>query len=462
MLRQTNQANEIAAMTKAVTNSSLQEFAQQIGSNRWNTPVIYSRWHVEKVATNDPSPVKLLALEFGRALAVRQDQWCQEILASDRTEVAANMAGVFLNLAEWLEKSPGYGNLILSSSCRGSAQIGIGRMIVDTNWPLEAATVSLKRSTGFLASPSVRMRVLNDEAGAEIFAPIASNEAENQITLEKTWQTGALTIIKNTSPKAGALFEDVASSKSVPPEWRSFFKTMPSPTSVMSSNIAFFKDLDGAAFPKPMTTLASIEIKWHRRFTDENPVERRLGALADFRGAIGFFPTNWNLSAADQKLREQERNEAKQLGIKITYFEDKAKDNQEAAFYYAWVNYWKAKGQREHSYDSGVAGTAWETFVNIKGQMPQSTNDPSPVTRYKAGSVLVERGKTDGVDLIIQCLPELREHEREGALSALLLAKKQFGFDFTPSRAAFAKQEVLVSEWIAWWKANKLRYSAGK
>lgn len=100
--------------------------------------------------------------------------------------------------------------------------------------------------------------------------------------------------------------------------------------------------------------------------------------------------------------------------------------------------------------------------MNIKGQMPQSTNDPSPVTRYKAGSVLVERGKTDGVDLIIQCLPELREHEREGALSALLLAKKQFGFDFTPSRAAFAKQEVLVSEWIAWWKANKLRYSAGK
>jgi hypothetical protein len=273
----------------------------------------------------------MAARDFGGALFLRIEDWATEMKTAKPAVAPVNQ---FMDMADWLMKSPGYGNFFMAKRCHEIAAYGIARTLVDTNCPLDSVTNQFPRFDAGWKTPAGRAKILNDDVGSRLFDVPSGDEKAQQQYLERVWNIGKTMVVKYSTPEMQAAFEGH------PPKGMEDVSEMVRrwylgayETPFMREHVSFFKD-DGKVSAK----------NWNANDHEalivpyQEPQLPRLKCLAEFRAAIGSFPGEYVPN------------------------EDPATSKQKAAFIQAWTDSRKQKG---FPADPDVAVTAWEVYRDI-------------------------------------------------------------------------------------------------
>ncbi len=235
----------LAAMA-AAAERGVEDFVAAARSAGWRAPVIPSRWHIERVSAPAGRPAAHAARGVGAALARRLAETAPRMRSLPADDSLLRPCAALCELAEWCAAAEGYGNVLLAQRALDLAAVGVARLAAEEKFPLEKILPLAARLRMPWAGATARRRILNAEAGAELFA------AADQAELERTWADGAR--------GAGA-------------------------------HADFFRD-ERPGRGEPATLAATWERKWHERLVDG--LELRSAALAlalvEFRRVAGGFP----------------------------------------------------------------------------------------------------------------------------------------------------------------------------
>lgn len=323
---------DLRHMADGVRTIPLEKFHAAILADQLEAPVIYSLWHATNITTRsfDQTPL-LAARDFGGALFLRLEDWAAEAKAAKPT---AESVKRFMDLADWVMKSPGYGNFFIAKRCHEIAAYEIARALVDTNCPLNGVTNQFPRFDAPWQTPAGRAKILNDDVGARLFDIPPNDEKAQQQYLERLWRIGQLMVLKYSTPEMQACFEGhpPAGMENVSETVRRWYLGAYE-TPFMREHVLFFKN-DGKVSAK------NWNVNDHEALIVpyQEPQLQRLKCLAEFRAAIGYFPGEYVPN------------------------EDPATSKQKAAFIQVWTDYRKQKGLAD---DTGVAVTAWEVYRDI-------------------------------------------------------------------------------------------------
>jgi hypothetical protein len=323
---------EMGILMKVLPSMTFERFHQVAYSNKFLLPAIRSPWSVTNMVMDYSERNRAIAFrDLGGALFLRVEDWAAEAKAEKPT---AESVKRFMDLADWLMKSPGYGNFFISKRCHETATYGIARALVDTNCPLTAVTNQFIRFDAVWKTPAGRARILNDDVASRLFDVPPNDEKEQQQYLERLWRIGQLMVLKYSTPEMQACFEGhpPVGMENVSETVRRWYLGAYE-TPFMREHVLFFKD-DGKVSAK------NWNANDHEAFIMPyaEPQLPRLKCLAEFRAAIGYFPGEYVPN------------------------EDLAMSKQKAAFIQVWTSYRKQKGLPD---DTGVAVTAWEVYRNI-------------------------------------------------------------------------------------------------
>lgn len=331
---------DMKALAEGLPNGSLRRFHAAVASNQFLMPVVHSSWNINNIPREDTIQRRRVAAarDFGGALFLRIEDWATEMNAG---KPAAEPVKQFMDLADWLMKSPGYGNFFMAKRCHEIAAYGIARALVDTNCPLDGVTNQFPRFDAWWKTPAGRAKILNDDVGSRLFEVPSGDEKAQQQYLDRMWTIGKTMVYKYSTPEVQAAFEGHP-----PPGYEDITKMVRQwylgayETPFMRQHVSFFMD-DGKVSAK------NWNAKDHEAlivpYTE--PQLPRLKCLAEFRAAIGYFPGEYVPN------------------------EDPVTSKQKAAFVQAWTDYHKQKGLTE---DRGVAVTAWEVYRDVmSGAFPE-------------------------------------------------------------------------------------------
>lgn len=282
----------IQEMTSVVRQVTLETFLQAIETHQWKSPHIYSHWYVENFTTEEDRPILNDARDFGRTLLERIVDWKTLMMVDVPFDQLRQDIERFATLAEWLWATRGYGNLFLAERCYDIATVGIGRLIVNLDYPLENALTLLNRVNLIWNPPSIRQQILNQEAGIDLFVSFSPDEREIQSALEETWSTGILWKDTQAIPDLKAALEGTPVPQEVEQiylgPWirQKFDRASPA----VKAHPRFFTD---DVFPDVVTTLSMWDKKWHEKLIIGFNAPNILGlqALTMFRKTVGYFPT---------------------------------------------------------------------------------------------------------------------------------------------------------------------------
>lgn len=326
-------SDDLERIRPHISKLDIKQFTEYMTSDHFEIGVVPSSWHPVNLIGISYSQEKHIkaARDFGGALFLRIEDWAAEMKAA---KPAAESVKEFLNLADWLMKSPGYGNFFMAKRCHEIAVFGIARTLADTNCPLDGVTNQLPRFNASWKTPSGRAKMLNDDVGSRLFEVPSGDEKAQQQYLERVWNIGKIMVMKYSTPEMQAAFEGH------PPKGMEDVSEMVRrwylgayETPFMREHVSFFKD-DGKV---------SAE-NWNANDHEaliipyQEPQLPRLKCLAEFRAAIGYFPGEYVPN------------------------EDSATSKQKEAFVQAWTVFRKQKGLPD---DIGVAETAWEVFRDV-------------------------------------------------------------------------------------------------
>ncbi len=320
------------ALAKGLPTVPFNRFCQSVNSRDFTMPVIRSSWSATNIVTrwSDQQPI-LAARDFGGALFVRIEDWAAETKAA---KPVAESVKQFLDLADWMMKSPGYGNFFMAKRCHEIAVYGIARVLVDTNCPCDGIMNQFARFDVSWKSPAIRAKILNDDVGARLFDVPPDDEKAQQQYLDRLWHLGQMMVTKYSSSEMQACFEGhpPAGMENVSETVRRWYLGAYE-TPFMREHISYFKD-DGKVSAKNWSANdhESLIVAY------QEPQLPRLKCLAEFRAAIGNFPGEYVAN------------------------DDPAASKQKAAFVQAWTEYRKQRGLPA---DDGVAVTAWEVYRDI-------------------------------------------------------------------------------------------------
>jgi hypothetical protein len=276
---------DVVQMRVLLEEQGLDRFIIAIDEKGWIAPRIDSAWHVANITSEAGRHEEVEKRSFGKLLENRVSQLVKLLSETKEKEELGKHAESLLRLANWVEATQGYGNLFLAGRCRDVASIGIGKLIVDLDYPLEkgAGLVIM------LTSPSVSTRayVLNYESGASIFPTTSQQD------LETVWQSGSILLREQKNPglKAARLGNPPAGMEPVAATMqKAKVKINESPQ--ITSNLRFFED-NVTMSSEPPTTANTWDKKWHQKLVEgfDLPNTALLQALTKFRATIGFFPT---------------------------------------------------------------------------------------------------------------------------------------------------------------------------
>lgn len=319
------------SVTKGLSTGSFDRFHSAVHANQFRMPVICSPWATNLPMDFDKQQRTRAARDFGGALSLRMEDWAMEIKTATP---GAEPVTQFMDLADWLMKSPGYGNFFMAKRCHEIAAYGIARALVDTNCPLEGVTNQCPRFDAWWKTSAGRAKILNDDVGSRLFDVPSGDEKAQQQHLDRMWAIGKTMVYKYSTPEVQAAFEGHP-----PPGYEDISNMLRQwylgayETPFMREHVSFFKD-DGKVSAK----------NWNANDHEalivpyQEPQLPRLKCLAEFRAAIGYFPGEYVPG------------------------EDSATSKQKAAFVQAWTDYLKQNGLPE---DTGVAATAWEVYRDI-------------------------------------------------------------------------------------------------
>ncbi len=324
-------SQDVRHMAEGVRSVSFQRLYGAIVSNELTMPVVRSPWATNLPMDYSKERLTMAARDFGAALFLRMEDWATEMKVA---KPGAEPVTQFMDLADWLMKSPGYGNFFMAKRCHEIAAYGIARALVETNCPLEGVTNQCPRFDAWWKTPAGRAKILNDDVGSRLFEVPSGDEKAQQQYLDRMWAIGKTMVYKYSTPEVQAAFEGHP-----PPGYEDISNMLRQwylgayETPFMREHVSFFKD-DGKVSAK----------NWNANDHEalivpyQEPQLPRLKCLAEFRAAIGFFPGEYVPG------------------------EDPATSKQKAAFVQAWTDYRKRKGLPE---DTGVAVTAWEIYHEI-------------------------------------------------------------------------------------------------
>lgn len=323
---------DLGVITKSIQGISLARFYQAIESKEFEMPSVHSPWSVANTIRDYSLRNKAVAArEFAGALFMRIESWAEETKAA---KPAVEPIRQFLGLADWLMKSPGYGNFFLAKRCHEIAMFAIARALVETSLPIEGVTDQFPRFETSWKTPAGRAQILNDDVGARLFEIPSGDEKAQQQYLERLWALGNMMALKYSSSEMQAAFEGHP-----PPGLENVSETVRRwylgayETPFMREHVSFFKD-DGkvSATTWNVNNHEALIVPYQQRHIAV------LKALAEFRSAIGLFPGEYvpNESASTSK--------------------------QKAAFVQAWQDYRTKKGLGA---DPNVAVSAWEGYREI-------------------------------------------------------------------------------------------------
>jgi hypothetical protein len=270
--------DQVSALSATLNSEGIEEMLVVAERNTLDCPWIPDRWHVENKVKN-PEVTKLAdaSREFGVKLAKELEKCALDFQAIPPSEPLLEKSMLMCELAEWVSKPVGIGNLLLTGRCLDLASVGLGRLVADIDFPLESCqTLAGKIQKGFqLIDVPRRAEVLDFEYGETFFRKCRSDD-----DLQWAWMIGAQ--------------RDGVGKKS-------FFVRIPYPILPTVANLI-------QTGGNHQIALAGV-----RRMS----MTKALGLL-DFRREIGYFPKPWMRSEEEWERLNKEITEAAKWGRKIT------------------------------------------------------------------------------------------------------------------------------------------------
>lgn len=322
-------------MRRIAQTGSLAEIVRMIETTQWPAPLMMSRWHVEQIAAADQRPAMFNARAFGAILVERLGTWRNDLIqASSPTDIQP-MVDHLLRIADWLMDTPGYGNLFLAARCQDLATIGIGKLVVNLEYPLTKIRSRLQRLHAPWYAPSVRRQILNREAGTELFEAVVMDEVVIQQTLAGTWQRGMFAANRERRKTSGTSRRPLDRDENVLEAL--ITGILLQGPSIPRAHLAFFEDDPLSSLPPDFTLNDLWDRKWHEKCViGFEPFNTSfLMALATFRKEVGFFPTNIVLSEEEHRQLDDWNTRFEGRSDVVPY-EDAFSSPMEAAFSWEW------------------------------------------------------------------------------------------------------------------------------
>jgi hypothetical protein len=142
---------------------------------------IPSRWHIDQIATRERRLVDVPAHDLGKALVERLAEDARTI-HNDATSQSVYEIGVQLSaLAEWCGGTEGYGNMLLAQRINDLQAVAIAKLTADLDFPLEKCQELLAKIKEPWKKVDYRSRIMNREAGTEIFSMGLDEEGAGRI-----------------------------------------------------------------------------------------------------------------------------------------------------------------------------------------------------------------------------------------------------------------------------------------
>jgi hypothetical protein len=293
-------------------------------TNSWKAPLIYSQWHSEHVSKNEQIELAAAARRYGMKLAKELELHATKVQRLVANDELFEETEDLMSLSEWSGNTEGYGNLFLAQRSLDLAAIGVAKLTADLSFSFERIEEMRTRLDPSWLAPSVHLRVLNSDAGAEIFLNA------NRDDMERIYGAGHRLLEEKRNP---ALFAKREKSGG---RWNLDDRR------VVQENLEFFEDT-GLADRRPDTLLFTWNMKKHLAIISGLDLEtvRKAKALVEFRKAVGEFPAVPKFTPEEINERELSSVRSAKAGLKITRMEETYESPGAAAFALAWNRYLK-------------------------------------------------------------------------------------------------------------------------
>ena len=310
-------------------------------------PLIHSKWFVdERIAKEFPDAVETerAIREFGRAWLVQLEEESRTLRALTSNEEREAKARTLLDLADWIGSAGGYGNLWLFFRLQDLANIPIGYLLSDNDYPIASLEQIVPRLRDYIWSfKTIGIPALNSEAPEPVFKagevkpdpkygpPRSKSERSLDIQAPalSVWgkkQNEAVNSLRKTQKKDEYVSDLTGAEK----------------RGRLPENLQFFIDdsNDNTFNAKPFTALAHWDDKFHYKFLlglVGSNVKYCL-AFLEFRRKVGKIPDPADLFPEEVRIQaEKKKEEYAKRGEKIVLFwEDPNMDLYGHAFQEAW------------------------------------------------------------------------------------------------------------------------------
>jgi hypothetical protein len=263
-------AHHIDLMSAVLDDGNLAAFLSRAAAEEWVVPYIDSAWRVRNVTPVGERVAANAARRFGRQAYVtidRQREQIWELSGHDLLQLVRSI----LDFGDWIGRREAYGNVLVQMRSRERALGGLGRLVVDLEFPLELVQRERQRLYGSLHPMSARLAALNREAGRALFPADIATIKEFSIY----WSAGA------ANSRAAGQGQPL-------PDWAEEFL---SALGIGRSSPDYLRDFFvDEPCPGPGTKLNCWENKRHKAIISELGFVKQLDALIEFRRVIGSFP----------------------------------------------------------------------------------------------------------------------------------------------------------------------------
>ena len=314
---------------------------KQIREDRTPAPLIHSKWYVdERIAKEFPDTVgnENAKREFGRAWLVQLEEESRTLRALTTNEEREAKARTLLDLADWIGSEEGYGNLWLFYRLQDLANIPIGYLLSDNDYPmssLEQMVPRLRDNMGIFTL--IGIPALNSEAPEPLFKAGEVNFNSKKLLREneedfRVIKTPSIQIWQQKYQEISAILKKGEDAGDL---------TGAEQRSLVPENLQFFIDdsNDKSFHNHPFTALGHWDDKFHYKFVlglVGSKVKSSL-ALFKFRQKVGKIPAPVGFSPKEIAEGEELKKRFAKNGQKIVLFwEDPNFDGYEQSFRDAW------------------------------------------------------------------------------------------------------------------------------
>ncbi len=176
-----------------IIHGDIKDFLSRAKKRGWQAPYIDSAWRVRHVVPVSERVAANAARHLGKKALVVLDLQREKIWSLRGDALLENTKSL-LDFGDWVGQRKGYGNLLVQRRSREIALGGLGRLVVDLDYPLDAVLPERGRFYGSLHPISARIAVLNREAGRILFPKNISSIEE----FSEYWLAG--TVASRESP----------------------------------------------------------------------------------------------------------------------------------------------------------------------------------------------------------------------------------------------------------------------